>query len=170
MSHGFILPCRAAELRGILRHSHLQNRFLTWLPDSPDLVQRTYASGTQARTELDAALDELGTLLADPSSGFCPVVLMDRLGPLRNLPESARKDLGKVMVASYTKHFAPARRAKAFGKTREAFVTALKSLLATAEPSSATCEKLKIAARGLYKEISKLPKGLWLWPEGNRNE
>ena len=164
MSHGFILPCRAAELRGILRHSHLQNRFLTWLPDSPDLVQRTYASGTQARTELDAALDELGTLLADSSSGFSPVMLMDRLCPLRNLPECDRIDLKKAMVASYNEHFAPTLRAIAFSKARDTFVVALDELLTTAETSPDTCEILKSAAGNLYTEISKLPKGLWLWP------
>lgn len=165
VGRGFVLPCRAAELRGALRHSHLQNRFLTWLPGSPDLVRRTYGEDSPARQQMEQALKELGTLIEDPAAGFSPVPLLESLPPLRGLPDRIRENIIAAMLTAYTNSFDPETRAAELCAASSGFLTCLDEFLACAEVSSAVCEGLRAAAQGLYQEISKLPKGIWLWPE-----
>lgn len=164
-NHEFVLSCRAAEIRGMIRHSHLQNRFLTWLPSSPDLIRRTYEHGSPARVEFDAALKELTESLGNNDAGFSPIGLLDELTPLRRLSQGGRESMKAAMTRSYASSFHPTTRTAALSAASTEFGSVLDQFLADGGEADALVDGLRAAAERLYQEISALPKGVWLWPE-----
>lgn len=161
----FVLSCRAAELRGLIRHSHLQNRFQASLPDQADDLRAVYGGSSKNLADFTGLLDELISCLKDREDGFCAVSLLETLTPLRTLPGSARSQLRKAIVECYAGEFHPANRARALRTSADSLVARLTAFLDAEDATSEEVGLLRDAAVDLYHLITDLPKGIWLWPQ-----
>ena len=103
----FTLPCRAGELRGVIRHSHLQNRFISALPDKADDLRTIYPKGSKELAEFRELTEELLSCLAEPTGGYCAAGLVDTLPALRELSDDGRKQLKASIASAYAEQFQP---------------------------------------------------------------
>lgn len=160
----FVLPCRAATLRGLIRHSHLQNRFLASLPDKADDLRVVYGLESKNLAEFTELLDEMISCLQDEKDGFSAVSLVETLTPLRSLPESARGQLRQAITNTYRAEFQPSNRAVALRSSADLLIGRLKDFLDGEDSDPREVELLRDASVDLYHLITNLPKGIWLWP------
>ena len=161
----FVLPCRAGELLGIIRHSHLQNRFISALPDEADDLRRIYQKGSQALAEFRELTEEFLSCLAEPTGGYCAAGLVDTLPALRELSDDGRKQLKASIASAYAEQFQPMSRAAAI---RSAYDTLLKlhgAFFDKVEATPSEIEQLRDGAVALYQLVRDLPRGIWLWPQ-----
>lgn len=165
MKSQFTLPCRAGEVRGILRHSHLDNRFLTMLPRDADDLRDCYSAEKPDLRQFKGLLDELIECLRDVEDGFCAAGLVDTLTPLKTLPREGRAKLKAAIVGVYQKEFRPVERAEDLHQAADDVITKLERLLAAKKPKVADGAALREAALMLYNILDQLPRGVWLWPQ-----
>ena len=161
----FTLPCRAATVRGIIRHSHLGNRFLSALPNNPDNLRTIYPPGSKGKLEFLELTDELLSCLEDPMGGFCAAGLVDTLPAFRELSDDGKKQLKKDIVSAYAEQFQPVSRAAALQAARATLLERLDAFLAKDHVTRAEVDRLREAALALDDLMLDLPRGIWLWPQ-----
>ena len=103
------LPCDAAMLRGILRHSWLKNQILTMdagyviqMRGRPSLREEREAFERKIRSggEFESRLGEARRLVREMVDGFSPAQLVDS-GPLAGLSPEARAAVKSVVHREY---------------------------------------------------------------------
>lgn len=88
------IPCEANTRRGALKHSWLENQILQYRPDN--VVNRRRDGSWERSGKLAGDLENIGKareLARTLAEGFSPAQLVDRLQPLRHLPEPARRQI-----------------------------------------------------------------------------
>ncbi len=168
----FALPCEAASIRGRLKHSHLENRYL----------RQTQACLPAVLLEIDpqeglavhkVTRNMISRLLEALDEGFSALPLLDRLGPLVRLPERQKETLRDAIRNKYQEEFNPEGRRSALEEAANKFTTTLDSFLAANDPEhlkesdDEEYKGLMRATESLFHELESLPKGmfLWEWPE-----
>jgi hypothetical protein len=170
MTGGFILSCRAGELRGKLKHSYLENTLL--LINHPgDLLEalEQFQGERTRRDEIEVLFNQLLEILDSADSGFSPAQLVDRLAPFQLLSDKDQLQCRARLHEYYRSEFEPEKvraRIEAVGKK---FFEALDEFIHNARMDSLSAATLlsmgalrDLSVR-LSGEVAKLPKGIWLW-------
>jgi len=159
----FALPCRAASLRGQLKHSYLTNTIcLKTQPDRLAVSMTSDENGIPRHKIIRSHIHELLELLGSPEQGFSPAQLLDQLSPFRELSVNERGSLKEKIHRQFAREFQLAPRKAQFEKTSALFLAELDAFLS--HPlTKVGMEKVQAAARILIGELENLPKGIWLW-------
>jgi hypothetical protein len=171
---GFVLGCRAAELRGRLRHVYLENTFLLF--QSPgslvEVFEQPVIGGGTWMDECRELGKELVAELRDELRGFCAIPLLDTIGPLRDLSEAEKEALRQRMREDYRTVFQPATKADRLERLLGMLWTRTDVLIeehrragADTDGVRARFSEVRAAAEELHLFLSTLPKGIWLWPD-----
>jgi hypothetical protein len=159
----FTLPCRAAHVRGQLKHSYLTNTIcLKTLPE--DLLESMLylENGVPQHQSLRNQLNELSNLLGDPEQGFSPAQLVDQLTPFQQLPLEKRNEFKQRVHRQFATEFQLPDRKQRLEKLAAQFLAELDAFLSQSS-TIAAMKKVQEAARILIRELESLPKGIWLW-------
>jgi hypothetical protein len=164
----FALPCRAASVRGELKHTYLTNKVcLKTLPE--DLLESMLYKerGIPQHEIIRNKINELIELMDSPEDGFSPAQLMDQLRSFRVFSIEERLSAKHSVHQQFVAQFELAKRKKQFEKLAAVFLGALDALIATpasvVNTAKAQMECVQESARALIRELESLPKGIWLW-------
>lgn len=165
----FSLPCRAASVRGQLKHSYLTNTIcLKTKPDRLKVSMTCEENGNSRHHIIRNQIHELLDLMDNPEEGFSPAQLLDQLPPFYNLTQNKLSLLKAQVHQQYVQDFQMAWRKEKLDKISTRFLAALDSFLS--RPGTiARMEKVHTTALLLIAELETLPKGIWLW-KTERNE
>lgn len=168
----FALPCKAASLRGKLKHSYLENAVClpTLAEDLSDSL--TYKENGVARHQLiRQQIREFAELMDNLEQGFSPAQLVDQLRPFRDLTIEQRSVLKSQIGNRFSEDFQLADRKKKLGLAAGEFLEDLDVFLRTPpeNANSAQSRMLKVqdSARSVIRELETMPKGIWLWKPVN---
>lgn len=169
----FILACRAASVRGQLKHTYLTNKVcLKTLPE--DLLESMIymERGVPQHQEIRNKIAELLDVFSSADKGFSPAQLIDQLSPFRQLPGHEREAMKEQVHRQFADEFRLAERKTRLEQRARDFLGALDFFLtqvnAAASAAKFGMERVQETARGLIRELETLPKGIWLWETPNR--
>jgi hypothetical protein len=164
----FVLPCRAASIRGQLKHTYLTNTIC--LKTQPEKLRVSMAyeeNGIPRHQIIRNQIAELLELIGSPDQGFSPAQLVDQLHPFRQLPDAERRSMKGQIHQQFVKRFDVAARKGRLEQLASQLLAALDAFLAQplsdAKSASAHMEHTQESARTLIRELEDLPKGIWLW-------
>jgi hypothetical protein len=159
----FTLPCRAASVRGELKHSYLTNSIcLKTQPDRLKVSMTCEENGIPRHNIIRNQIQELLELMGSSENGFSPAQLLDQLSPFQELSERERDLLKAQIHRQFVENFQLAQRQEQLEKTSATFLSELDAFLL--QPATkAGMEKVQTTARILIGELENLPKGIWLW-------
>lgn len=159
----FTLPCRAAGVRGQLKHSYLTNTVcLKTQPDRLEISMTCEEGGIPRHNIIRNQIHELLELLGNSERGFSPAQLLDQLPPFEELSEKERGLLKAQIHRQFIVDFQLAQRQDLLERTSMSFLAELDAFLSQSATKTGM-EKVQTAARILIGELDKLPKGIWLW-------
>lgn len=166
-SFGFVLPCRASNIRGQLKHTYLTNKVcLTTLPE--DLMESMLFKehGIPQNQVIRRLISELLEVMGSMEDGFSPAQLVNQLKPFRELPSENRQILRDKIHRQFVQKFWLDDRRMRLEQASTGFVSALDLFLSEDQTdltaSKAGMDKVQEAARDLIRELETLPKGVWL--------
>jgi hypothetical protein len=169
----FTLPCRAASVRGQLKHTYLTNKVcLKTLPE--DLLESMIYKerGVPQHQEIRNKIAELLDVFGSADKGFSPAQLIDQLSPFRQLPGHEREAMKEQVHRQFADEFRLAERKTRLEQRARDFLGALDFFLtqvnAAATAAKLGMERVQEAARSMIRELESLPKGIWLWETPNR--
>ena|SRR5450759_774667 len=152
------IACRAADARGQLKHTFLDNTILSL---NEELLRLHLRENPTFVGSMDAIAEELTeSLVAD----YNPAGLVDRLSPLTTLSETERGRLRDALGQRYVKVFSPADRRHRLAAAWQSLHSALRrwELCDPEEPSAEAFASLQRRAQEYRAELSHLPQGVWL--------
>lgn len=163
----FTLPCRAANVRGQLKHSYLTNTIcLKTQPDRLEVSMACEENGIPRHQIIRNQIRELLELMDSSERGFSPAQLLDQLLPFRELSKSERDSLKAQVHRQFAEDFQLARRKERLKNISAIFLAELDAFLS--HPlTKVGMEKVQSTARILIGELENLPKGIWLWKTVN---
>lgn len=164
----FVLPCRASNLRGQLKHSYLTNTIcLKTQPEKLRVSINYTENGIPRHQVIRNYIAELLSVLGDPDRGFSPAQLLDQLNPFRELAAQDRETMKEKVHRQFAEEFRLGERQRQleakstlFLQTLEFFVT---PVAAADQAAKRAMDEVQEAARALIAELESLPKGIWLW-------
>jgi hypothetical protein len=163
-----LLSCRAASVRGELKHTYLTNKVcLKTLPE--DLLESMLykEDGIPQHEVIRKKIGELIELMDSPEHGFSPAQLVDRLQSFRDFPNEERLSAKHSVHQNFVAQFELAKRKSQVEALAGEFLGVLAAFVASpvsvVKSAKAQMECVQASARGLIRELESLPKGIWLW-------
>jgi hypothetical protein len=150
------IPCIAAEIRGQLKHSVIEN---TILQLSEPLLRLHLAENGEFVKDMASSAAELIARLTDD---YDPANLIGRIAAFDEVSEIERSRLKRRIHKRYLQNFDPALRKKRLKAAWDGFAKALKKWIATTAPTEQVFSALRVRANELHKELDALPRGVWL--------
>lgn len=162
------LYCPAGSVRGQLKHSWLENQILN---KTTGQIAELRRSGWPALLEeFPERLKQAQRLADEVEVGFSPTQLIDRLRPLRGLPQGERREIGAAVHAAYLERVdteilrekltaAAASLAQALARLRAEWET---SAVASDARLQETWEEVLVEAARLVEVLDELPRGIVL--------
>lgn len=169
----FMLPCRASNLRGQLKHTYLTNKVcLNTLPE--DLLESMleHERGVPQHQVIREKIAELLDALESRENGFSPAQLVDQLNVFRQMPTAEREAMKQRIHQQFAAAFRLTERKSRLAKKAQEFLATLDSFLsqgkAAAAVAKASMGRVQETAAALILELEGLPKGIWLWETPRR--
>lgn len=169
----FVLPCRASNLRGQLKHTYLTNKVcLNTLPE--DLLESMLEQerGVPQHEIIREKVAELLNALDSADHGFSPAQLVDQLFAFRQMSDTERSVMKQRIHQQFAVEFRLTERQSRLGQMAQTFMAALDLFLSqtksAADAAKASMNRVQEAAAALILELEELPKGIWLWETPRR--
>ena len=160
----FVLPCRAASIRGQLKHTYLTNKICL-----KTLAEDLYDSmlfkerGVPQHDIIRNLIAELLNAIDSVDRGYSPSQLLDQLTPFRDVAADIRAKMKEKVHQQFIRDFALAARRMRLEKVAKEFLATLDHFLSQDQPAKSSMENVQEMARALIRELESLPKGIWLW-------
>jgi hypothetical protein len=171
------MPCSAARLRGILRHSWLKNQilgmdagFVVQMHGRPSLheARESFERKIRPGGEFDLRLSDARQLVRDMVEGFSPAQLVDS-GPLAALPAETLAAIKSVIHREYLSETRIEQCAEPIAAACDLLADALRDFSDVWFGRAAglgmvrkSFEQLQLRARALHEQLEKLPEGIVL--------
>ena len=163
-----LLSCRAASVRGELKHTYLTNKVcLKTLPE--DLLESMLYKerGIPQHEFIRNKIGELIELMDSPEYGFSPAQLVDQLWSFRDFSIEERLSAKRSVHQKFVAQFELAKRKSQVVALAGEFLGVLDAFMASpvagVKSPKAQMECVQESARALIRELESLPKGIWLW-------
>lgn len=150
------IPCIAAEIRGQLKHSFIEN---TILQLTEPLLRLHLAENGEFVKDMASGAAELIARLQDD---YDPANLIGRIAAFDEISEIERSQLRKRTHKRYLQNFKPELRKRRLKAAWKGLAEALKEWTATTAPTEQVFSALRVRAIELHKELDALPRGVWL--------
>lgn len=174
-SNYFALPCKAANLRGQLKHKYLTNTVA--LKAGPEQLHQSMLyeeEGVARHLIICRRLEELAEAMSALVGSFSPAQLLDKLGPFMTEPPEILASLKDAVHRQFAREFDLANRTTRLHQKSNRFVGLLHRFLDGGMVNLVSAEiktrEVQEAARDLIRELGTLPEGIWLWSELAREE